>query len=198
MKKLKCVLIPLVTVLLAAAWYARYTSLNRFYDSIDDSVEMIYPMGEDVPFGEDYIGGGSPANGYLLRADGFRIADFEDICPGVEGDTPEKLALVEITLKNTGSDAEGVMLSELSLHGIDELLFLDHDALDRLNPGLQGNLGIRLSENTVYSLTLPYDLYRANFSGGTWSRLDQYALFLQLTSFPTCKTIDLRAAASGR
>ena len=187
-KKLKFVLIPLVIVLLAAGWTARYVSLNRFYHSFDDRVKMTYPMGEDVPFGEDYIGYGS-ADGYLMCVNDFRIVDFEDICPDVEGNTPEKLALVDVTLKNTGSEAEGVMLPEIALYGIDQLLFMNYEALDCLNPVLEGNPGIHLRDNTEYQLTLPYSLYKLEFSHKTWNNLDRYELFLQLTCFPTCKLV---------
>ncbi len=192
MKKLKFVLIPLVTALLAAGWIAGYTSLNRFYDSLDNSETLTCSTGEFVPFGEDEINYHIQADGYLICVNGFKIADFAEVCPDIEGNTPEKLALVDITLKNIGSDAEGIPLTELRLYGIDELLFLDYDALDRLNPVLQGNSGITLSTNTEYRLTLPYGLYKANFSRGTWNSLDRYDLFLQLTSYPTRKIVRLQ------
>lgn len=196
MKKLKLVFIPLAAVLLATAWYLRYTSLNRFYDSIDDSVRITYPVGEYVPFGEDYIDDRLQADGYLLRVNGFRIADFEEVCPDAEGNAPEKLALVDITLKNTGSNAEGVALSELTLYGVDELVFINYEALGRLNPVLKENSdinsGISLSDGTEYRLTLPYGLYKSNFSRGTWNSLDRYGLFLQLTAYPTRKIIVLQ------
>lgn len=34
-------------------------------------------------------------------------------------DPPERLAIVEVTLKNDGSTDPGVMLPELTLHGLD-------------------------------------------------------------------------------
>lgn len=185
MKKLKYALILLALVLLAAAWTVRYVSINRYYESLDNNVELTWALGELVPLEES-------DEGYYIRVDGFRIADYGDVCPDAEGDAPEKLALVDITLKNTGSDAEGIPLSELPLYGIDEVLFLDYAALDRLNPVLQGNSGIRLADGTEYRLTLPYGLYKANFSRGTWNDLDRYGLFLQLTGFPTRKSIVLQ------
>ncbi len=192
MKKLKLVIIPLAIVILAVAWYARYTSLNQFYDSLDNCETLTCSTGEFVSFGEDEINYHIQADGYLICVNGVKVVDFAEVCPDIEGNTPEKLALVDITLKNVGSDAEGVPLAELRLYGIDELLFLDYDALDRLNPVLQGNSGITLSTNTEYRLTLPYGLYKANFSHGTWNSLDRYDLFLQLTAYPTRKIIVLQ------
>ncbi len=196
MKKLKLVIIPLAIVILAVAWCARYTSLNQFYDSLENRETLTCSMGEFVPFGDDEIDYHIQADGYLICVNDFKIVDFAEVCPDIEGNTPEKLALVDITLKNAGSDAEGVPLAELTLYGVDELVFINYEALGRLNPALKENSdinsGISLSDGTEYRLTLPYGLYKSNFSRGTWNSLDRYGLFLQLTAYPTRKIIVLQ------
>ena len=73
---------------------------------------------------------------------------------------------------------------------------MNYEALGRLNPVLGDsadiNAGISLADGTEYSLTLPYSLYRRDFSRWTWDRLDRYGLTLQLTVYPVRKTVKIQ------
>lgn len=204
MKRRKLLLILLTILILAGAWTVRYLSLNRFYTQMDNTTETIYSLGEEIPFGNASIEYNLYADGYQIRVDSFEIVDCAAFCASMDteicltGRTPDKLALVTITLTNTGSTAEGVPLIEFDLFGIDEPLFMDYDILDLLNPVLQGNVGVRLAENTSYQFVLPYDLCQTDFSAETWRNIDRYELFLQITTPPTCKIVQLFTAAAGR
>ena len=105
-------------------------------------------------------------------------AEFTDYC-------------VYITLCNVDSNAEGIMLTELKLHGIDQNVPLDWSVLDVINPVLSGNLGVALSQGSRYQLILPYSLRQRDFLSA-WENIDKYSLFLQLTSFPTVKEIQVQ------
>lgn len=195
-KKLRGILACIAVILLAAGWSWRYISLNSYYDSLSHPEKMVYKMGEIVPFGADYMYKGVSAAGYSVRVDGFEIADYETYAEGLDLDPaysgPEKLALVYITLFNESSDAEGVMLTEFQLHGIDNYVGLSRDMLLAANPVLEGNYGIHLSPDTEYGLVIPFELYSELFGGDTWRHIENYEFFFHVTSYPTEKDIQVQ------
>lgn len=97
---------------------------------------------------------------------------------------PEKLALCYITLSKETSEDLGVMLTELKLHGIDQVVGMDWDLLLKLNPILEGNYGIALLDYSECELILPFDLYQDFFSAHTWNNIDEYEMFLRMTIWP--------------
>ncbi len=196
MKK-RSIIVGILIVLLCAAWAWRYTTLNHVYKNLCAQKEL-HEIGDVVPFGQDYIGGAC-IDGYSLRVDQFDIVDFGEYISSsdlVDVDDypshPEKLALTYITLFNGSSDAEGVMLTDLALHGVDNYVGLDWELLTKLNLVLQGNFGIHLSPNTEYQLVLPFDLQKAFFGSDTWRHLDKYSMYLHMTSFPMEKDIKVQ------
>lgn len=104
----------------------------------------------------------------------------------------EKTALVYITLFNQNSDAQGVMLTDFSLRGIDNIVSMDRDLLTASNPVLQGNYGISLSPGTSYNLILPYTLQEEYFSRWTWNNIEKYDMYLRVTVAPTEKVIQVQ------
>ncbi len=196
MKKGKYWIIALTVSLLSGLWFWRYISLNNHYNKISDQTRHIYPAGEIVPFGEDFIDKDLCVNGYALRVEKFEIVDGKSYIDSLEekiyGSRPDKIALVYITLFNEDSDAPGVMLPTLRLYGVDQYSSMNWNLLDALNPVLKGNQGIRLSAGTEYSLVLPYNLFRNEYGTSTWRNLNNYAFFLRITSFPTEKDIKVQ------
>lgn len=196
MKKRKCWIISLTVCLLLGLWLWRYISLNDYYDKISDQTRRIYPAGEIVPFGEDFIDKDLCVNGYALRVDKFEIVDGKSYIDSLEekayGSIPDKIALVYITLFNENSDAPGVMLPTLRLYGVDQYASMNWNLLDASNPVLKGNQGIRLSAGTEYSLVLPYNLFRNEYGTSTWKNINDYAFFLRITNFPTEKDIKVQ------
>lgn len=197
MKKWKYFCILLVIPLLSGAWVYRYRTLNQHYDELSNVAEETFEVGSEIAFGEDYIDYGLTADGYLICIDKFEMLDYETFAEAYNsgykstGKVPDKLALISITLKNQGSNDKGVPLAEIELFGLDELIFMDYELLLILNPVLQGNLGISLADNTEYTLLLPYGLYQEDFSQDTWEHIDQYDMYLQITTHPVRKVVIL-------
>ncbi len=187
-----------VFLLLAAAWSWRYVTMNAYYDSISLVKKETYAMHETVPFGKDWLQDAC-ADGYEIEAKGFEIVDYEPFLQsaGLPEDInlfpPEKLALVHVTLYNRDSNAEGVMLIDLLLKGVDSIAGMDWDILTALNPILEGNYGICLPIGTECDLILPYDLFRSNFGSSTWRNIKEYDFSLAVTIWPTEKRIRLES-----
>lgn len=196
-KKRKCLFLSAVFLLLSVVWTWRYFSMNAYYDNISTITSEIYEMHEEVPFSSDWIQMNMSADGYSLTVNRFEIVEYEDYLEafGFSVDNPyppEKLALVHVTLHNKNSDAEGVMLTELQLGGIDSIMGMDWDILTEANPILERNFGICLPVETECNLILPYDLYSANFGSATWRNIEEYNFLLRLTIWPTEKKIALK------
>ena len=105
---------------------------------------------------------------------------------------PERLAIVEVAHKNDGSSDPGVMLPELTLHGLDFYTDMNLGLLVELNPVLEGNYGISLPDNSECRLTLQYNLRESQLSRNAWNRLDELPMLLQVTAYPTTKEIVLQ------
>ena len=190
-RSVRIILFAIVIVLLAGAWLWRYISFNQFYDELDQkSKTIIYEIGTTVPFGDNWIQHDCHALGYSLRVDRFEIVDYDSILTEHGEDEsfnsykPEKIALVYITLSKEISEDLGVMLTELKLHGVDQVVGMDWDLLLKLNPILEGNYGIALLDYSECELILPYDLYQDFFSAFTWNNIDEYEMFLRMTIWP--------------
>lgn len=198
MKKRYIVLV-ITLLLVAAGWIWRYNSLNKYYKDISaDTKKVIYDICDVVPFEDDRMEGWKQANGYSLKVDRFEIVDSQDFIDKI-GFAPndayfpcEKIAVVYITLFNEESDADGIMLTELSLCGIDQVLNLNWDLLLAANPILEGNMGIKLAHNSECGLILPFSLFEKYFSGVTWNNIDNYELFLELTIYPAQKKVKVQ------
>lgn len=190
-RNIKIILIVFAISLLAGAWLWRYISFNQFYDELSQKGETnIYEIGSVVPFGDNWIQHNCHALGYSLRVDRFEIVDFKSFLSEQEGIestnpyVPDKLALAYITLSKEKSEDLGVMLTELKMHGIDQVVGMDWELLLALNPILEGNYGIALPDDSECALILPFDLYREYFSSHTWNNLEQYDMFLRMTIWP--------------
>lgn len=195
-KTSKSILIFLTICLVFAVGICRYITLNdRYSDSADYSREL-FEMGEIIPFGENYLNTDVCFNGYSIRVDRFEIVDTESYLSSLshytgntESTAPEKLALVYITLFNENSDAEGVMLTELGFHSIDNYATMDWDSLTLLNSVLKVGYGVSLSPGTSYELILPFALYEHYSAPDTWEHLDTCTFNLHITSYPIEKDV---------
>lgn len=186
---LTCVLL---TVL---AWITKFCSINDYYKSYSNNTSRQYSLHEWVEFGQDYLDYSVSANGYRVRANSCKIINGDEFAKLIdysfedEQSCPEKLAIVTISLVNNNSTTEGVMLSELSLHGCDSIAYLNWDLLCAANPILENNLGIQTPPNTECTIVLPFVLSRQYYSRSTWENIDNYELFLRVTEYPTRKLI---------
>lgn len=197
MKKARLLLISAVLVLLAVGWTWRYVTLNNYYDDLDNRDYQLYQAGELVPFEDDGNDMDTDLNGYYIRVDGYEIRDYQDYLEDTaiflpESDAaPDKLALITITLVNETCDPSPIMATDMMLRGVDSVIPMDWDVLVQANPILGGNTGIALNPGTECQLILPYGLRKDRFDGSTWRNIDEYKLFLQVTSSLTTKEIQV-------
>lgn len=196
MKK-KRILLCAVSLIMIIGWMWRYNSLNTYYNAQYQKIRVEYAPGEVVPYGEDTISLDGTMNGYSIRVDKYEVMDLSIFMDRFGNEStniythPDKVVVVYATLFNEKSDAEGIMLTDIGLHGIDNYATMDWELLTISNPVLQGNYGIKLSPNTEYQVVLPYALYQEYFGADTWHRIDEYTWFLHVTASPTEKDIRL-------
>ena len=185
----------ILIIVILSACFIRYRYVNKYYNQFTNQTTEYYLPGEWVNFDSDYIDYGLCVPGYQIRVDSFEIAETEKFLNRFNIDSelsytlPEKLAVVTITLRNENSAADGIMLSELALHGYDSIAYLDWNLLTDANPILEGNLGIQLSVGQEYTIILPYKLLQQYYSKSTWSNIEDYTFFLRITEYPTAKDI---------
>lgn len=196
--KRKHIIVLILALVLIAGWIWRYVTMNEYYDSLVIAEKETYQIGDVVPFGDDLGEMRTYLKGYSLRVDKFEVQDFNTYVESInfkpdEYHTPgDRIALVYITLFNEDSDADGVMLTDFQLRGVDTIIYLDWDLLTAANPVLGENYGIKLSPGTEYSIVLPHKLQEEFFGSWTWNHFDDYDLFFRLTSYPTEKVIQVQ------
>lgn len=193
-KKVKRILVCVGILLLAGAWIWRYTTLNAFYQSLDNSSISYYEMHEIVPLGKNALSDEVMLDGYAIRVDSFEIVDFETYAASVGLDKvpyapPERLGVATITLYNETGEGPGVMLAELLLHSVDTLCFPNWDLLVAANPILDGAMGICLPKGGACTLEIPFGILKLDFTGYTWRHMDSYDFWMEVTSFPEQKNI---------
>ena len=197
MKK-KHIIVLTIALLLVAGWAWRYVTLNAYFDSLVNTEKQKYHLGDIVPFENDLGDMRVNLNGYSIRADSFEVQDFDDYIDSIgfvmdEHYYPgDKIALLHITLFNEDSEAEGIMLTEFNLSGVDATIYLDWDLLIAANPVLEGNCGIKLSPGTECSIILPYKMQEEFFGAWTWNHFEDYELFFRMTAYPTEKLIQVQ------
>lgn len=196
--KRKHIIVLILALVLIAGWTWRYVTMNAYYDSLVIAEKETYQIGDVVPFGDDLGGWTTNLNGYSLRVDKFEVQDFDTYAESINFKPDEyyipgeRVALLYVTLFNEDSDAEGVMLTDFQLRGVDTTIYLDWDMLLAANPVLGENYGIQLLHGTEYSVVLPYKVQEDLFTAWTWNHFDDYDLFFRLTSHPTEKIIKVQ------
>lgn len=194
-KAVRLILILIAVALLAGAWIWRYTALNKYYDDLANGDYKLFRAGELVPFEDDSNDLYTDLNGYYIRVDGYKVEDYVSYLEKVGlslpamGGKDDKLALVTVTLVNESCEANPVMFSDMILHGVDTVLAMDPDVLVKANSILNGQTGIALEPGTQCQIILPYLLRKDQFEGSTWRRIEDYKVFLQVTSALTTKDI---------
>lgn len=196
--KRKHIAVLAVTLILVAIWTFRYVTMNEYYDSLTSDLKEMYMIGDVIPFENDLGEMRVNLNGYAVRAEHFEILNTDEYIESLNLETDEyrslgeKTALVYITLFNQNSDAQGVMLTDFSLRGVDNIVYMDRDLLTAANPVLKGNYGVSLSPGTNCSFVLPYTLQEEYFGIWTWGHIESYDMFLRITISPVEKTIKVQ------
>ena len=184
-----------VVALLAGAWTWRYVTMNRYYDDLDNSGYALYHIGDVVPFGIDGNDKSTDLNGYHFRVDGYEILPYQTYLDKIGAelplrpDDPDRLVLVYATLINEDCAPNLVMLPPLTLRGVDSAFMMDMDVLRAANPWLGSNAGLALDPGTEQALVLPYEVHDDSLRTQTLASLDEYEMYLQVTSGLTRKEV---------
>lgn len=203
MKK-RIFLISAVIIMLGCLWTIRYNALNDFYDENFAITTEYYQTGDMVPFEENILYGES-LDGYHIRIDNARLIDRDDflneygVTANSNGDNQPndlKICDLQVTIQNTGSEAEGVYFPYLTLHGIDYYGSWDEGLIALANPVLGGNLGLSLETGQEYSIHLIYTIRKESFTNATWKNLLNYPLWLRITQYPVEKEISITFSTS--
>ena len=127
--------------------------------------------------------------------DGYETCDYDqylndsNFAIAQDENDPDKLVLVYITLINEDCDPNPVSLPDLKLRGVDTPINMDWDILLLANSVLGGHTALALTPGTEQKLILPYGLWKNSFESSTWRNIDEYTLYLQITSTLTTKEV---------
>lgn len=193
-----------VIFVLAGLWCWRYVWLNQYWKSMAaPQYKIEFEIGDVVPIGPDLLDKYGDLTGYSIRVNDFMIVDPKELMESFDltweearddsGRKRQKIALVYITLFNKDCDADGIMLTNIPVHGIDSTYQVDWPLLqnEKINPILEGYTGIHLPHNSECELILPYTI-QPWVLAGDWNHIDQYNFYLHITGSPTEKDILLQ------
>lgn len=203
MKNKKLVFIVCGLVILCALWSIRYHSLNSYFrEMYSQNTEEEYGLNEVVEFGEDKDRNGNSYRGYSVTATKFEIydragfeaeygVDLDDYADSIYA-MPGNIAVVSLRFENEGSDAEGVRLDGFALHGVDSYFYPEFPFTNAVNPLLGDAMGITLDDGGRCELDLVYFLHDSRLSSSVRRHIDDYKMWLSVTSYPAEKEILLQ------
>lgn len=174
-------------------WVAVYNQKCRGYKETAP-VKKYETIGEWIPYGENY-NGQIYCNGYSIRINQMRIVDFEEYKKELvrcgftefrEGAVPEqKVCEIEVTLKNENNTGAGIDFLSTQLIGEDFYTTLECQWFEIINH-LEANSmgGIRLHENTEFTVWLPYKFNPVMYREKMGRKLENEKMWMKLTGYP--------------
>lgn len=180
-------------------WTCQYVQVNQFYKNNTLLEKEYYLMGENVDFEEDFLSLYQDAKGCTICLNAFEIVSFQEFINnrGIVVDNrqtriPEKLALIDIELKNESEEKVNFYLPSFDLYGIDSNPQLDSELLPVINHAFRGSWDFTLSAGDICTITLPFMLFKDCYRKSVWNNFEAYPFFLQVTAFPTAKYIQIQ------
>lgn len=181
-----------VALVLIFLWGVRVVHVNQKYPDVE---RKEYPQGEMVDLGRDVVFYDS-MEGYEVRLDQAKIWNYQDLLNehGIEEVAeqffaPEKIYLVEITIKNVNNTETGINLGDLYIQSKSVYCDLDYALYYELNH--LDTDAVALRENTEMRFLLPYNLRENHFRKNVWNHLEEYPMWLTVTWYPTKKILRL-------
>ena len=184
-------LIPAVLLIIAISlWAIQYNNINRYFNNTYPLALKCYEAGDVVPF-EDNVLAGNELNGYKIKVnrtqimETSRFLETHNISNHKFENLPEKVCDVELTIYNENSDAEGIYLPDLVLHGVDYQTDWNSDLMNILNSEMGGALGVSVPNGYEYTVHIVYNLRKMHFATNTWENIDNYSLFIKVADYPS-------------
>lgn len=197
--KRKTWLIILIGTVLLGVYSFRVYALNKDYERNYGITDKVYDIGEMVPFGEDISVGNEILDGYSIRVDKVECMNIKDFMKKyrITADmlieaAPERVFAVDISIKNENSQAEGVYLPDIILHGVDFYVDWNTELINYANPELDGALGVSVTSGKEAVIHMAYNLRKMHFTNRTWNNIDNEEFWMQLTVSPNRKEIKLQ------
>ena len=176
---------------------ARIVVVNQ---EVQSASEKTYKVGEEVPLEDDVLQVDS-MNGYSITVNTAEVLAFsefikkydgnEDDIP--EGDRPEKVYDINVTIKNTDNRDTGINLQDIYIQenmavaGFDIFCY-------RIANAAAGyiNTNIAIREGTEVQLQLTYGLVENNFTKKSWNNMENIGMKLIVSLYPEKKMIYLK------
>ena len=184
-------LVPAVLLIIAISlWAIQYNNINRYFNNTYPLALKCYEAADVVPF-EDNVLAGNELNGYKIEVnrtqimETSRFLEIHNISNHKFENLPEKVCDVELTIYNENSDAEGIYLPDLVLHGVDYQTDWNSDLMNILNSEMGGALGVSVPKGYEYTVHIVYNLRKMHFATKTWENMDNYSLFIKVTDYPS-------------
>lgn len=168
-----------------------------------DWVEKVYPMGEMVPYEDDYFYHSDEIrDSYEIGVMSARIMTTEDYLKehgltktevwGEMDEGPKFIIDVEVKIRNNATEENDQYIDSLSTHlfaGGDDFL-RSKELLDCIYPQLAaGTFGFRVRPNTEATLHIPFSVLQ--WQPTSIERIKSQDLYLVLSAYPTKKMIKI-------
>lgn len=201
MKAKRTVIIIVCLAVLAGLWGVRHEKVNRHWEELyAQNTKKEFKMGDVVPFGDDSTSNGLNLKGYSVRVESMKLLDADEFSSEYKLDPakyfpdfknpPKKYAVVDVELANSGSTAEGVLLGDLTLYGVDFYLYCDQSLTAVVNQFADETAaGISVPDGKKARITLVYPFNPYPFTGYALKAVDSREMWLTVTSYPTRKFI---------
>lgn|GEM_PF-6040604 len=197
--KRKTWFIILIGAVILGLYIFRVYALNKDYERVHGITDKEYNISEMVPFEEDISVGNEILDGYSIRVDNAEYMDIKEFMKkyAITGDmlieaAPERVFAVDISIKNESSQAEGIYLPDIILHGVDFYVDWNAELIDLANPELDGVLGVTVASEKEAVIHMVYNLRKMHFTNAVWDNMDKEEFWLQLTVSPNRKEIKLQ------
>lgn len=191
--KIKLVYIVIILNAVWLVWVALYNQICHKHKE-SASVKKYENIGEWVPYGDNYIRE-IYCKGYSMRINQICITDAEEYTKKLtalgytedrERAIPlEKVCEIEVTLKNENNTDIGIDFLSTLLVGEDFYTTLECQWFEVINDlGTDTFGGIRLHENTEYTVKLPYSFTELMYREKKGRKLENEKMWLVLTGYP--------------
>ena len=190
----------IILVLLIVLWIVQFNITNS--KAIPQLVEY-YEPGDFVEVGDNfYIDGFEMMDGYSYRVNGAKSVKFdeylklighEELLENRSKETiPEKIILLDITLKNSGNTDGNVFVLKYSLYSGSLCMSADFQLWSMIDERFTGNAYIKLLENSEADMIIPFipmEINTVTMGDEVNRRINEEDFYFCICEFPVRKMI---------